>query len=107
VVKAKLSPLISRNDDHPPMVMLLLSNLHLLVIMLQPTYVTHLTRSKLNLPLIASCVTKWIAHSPDIPPMVPAHTAMAQAITKKSLSSSMINMISPIVSAPHVLIFSI
>ncbi|PKC00013.1 hypothetical protein RhiirA5_365963 [Rhizophagus irregularis] len=68
MVKAKLLPSMSLNDDHPPM---------------------------------------WIAHSPDIPPIAPTHAAIDQAITRKSLSSSMISMILPIVSAPHVQIFSI
>ncbi|PKB91990.1 hypothetical protein RhiirA5_368482 [Rhizophagus irregularis] len=75
--------------------------------MLRPIYATRLTHSKLNSPPIALCVTKWIVHSPVIPPMEPAHAAMDQAITKRSLFSLMISMISPIVSAPHVLIFSI
>ncbi|GET52556.1 reverse transcriptase family protein [Rhizophagus irregularis DAOM 181602=DAOM 197198] len=75
MAKAKLLPLISQNDDHFPMVMLLLSNPHPLVIMLRPIYATRLTRSKLNLPLIAPCVTKWIVHSPAIPLMVPVHVA--------------------------------
>ncbi|PKK47432.1 hypothetical protein RhiirC2_803677 [Rhizophagus irregularis] len=56
-----------------------------------------------TLPLM----TKWIVHSPGIPPMVPAHAAIDQAITKRSLSSSMISMTLPIVSASHVQIFSI
>ncbi|PKB94769.1 hypothetical protein RhiirA5_368153 [Rhizophagus irregularis] len=107
VNKVQLLLSTSQNDDHLPMVMLLLSNPHLLAIMLRPTYATRLTRSKLNSPPIAPCVTKWIVHSPDILPMVPAHAAMAQEITKRSLSSLMINRILPIVSPPHVLIFSI
>ncbi|PKY34869.1 hypothetical protein RhiirB3_420955 [Rhizophagus irregularis] len=107
MVKTKLLPSISQNADHPLMVMLPLSNLHPLVIMLQPIYMMRLTRSKLNSPPIAPCVTKWIVHSPDILPMEPAHIAMDQEITKRSLSSLMISMIIPIVSAPHVLIFSI
>ncbi|PKY36685.1 hypothetical protein RhiirB3_421218 [Rhizophagus irregularis] len=107
MAKAKLLPLISQNDDHLPMVMLLLSKLHPLVIMLRPIYVTRLTRSKLNSPPIAPCVMKWIVHSPDILPIEPAHVAMDQAIAKRSLSSLMISMIIPIVSVLHVQIFSI
>ncbi|PKB95048.1 hypothetical protein RhiirA5_368092 [Rhizophagus irregularis] len=107
MVKAKLLPSIFQSADLLPMVMRLLSNPHLLAIMLRPIYVTRLTRSKLNLPPIAPCVTKWIVHSPDIPHMVPVHAAMDQEITKRSLSSLMISMIIPIVSAPHVQIFSI
>ncbi|PKC54033.1 hypothetical protein RhiirA1_429986 [Rhizophagus irregularis] len=75
--------------------------------MLRHIYATCLTHSKLHSPPIAPCVTKWIAHSPDIPPIAPTHAAIDQAITRKSLSSSMISMILPIVSAPHVQIFSI
>ncbi|PKC15240.1 hypothetical protein RhiirA5_349265, partial [Rhizophagus irregularis] len=105
MVKAKLLPSIYLNVDHPPMVMLLLSNPHPLVIMLRLIYVTCLTRSKLNLPPIAPCVTKWIVHSSDIPLMVPAHAVKDQVIIKRSLSSLMISMIIPIVSALHVQIF--
>ncbi|GBC54137.2 hypothetical protein GLOIN_2v1785090 [Rhizophagus irregularis DAOM 181602=DAOM 197198] len=107
MVKAKLSPSLSWNVNPPLMVMLPLSNLHPLVIMLRPIYATRLTRSKLNSPPIAPCVTKWIVHSPDILLMAPVHVAIDQAIIKRSLSSFMINMIIPIVSAPHVPIFSI
>ncbi|PKY35515.1 hypothetical protein RhiirB3_421101 [Rhizophagus irregularis] len=102
MVKAKLLPSIFQNANHPPMVMLLLSNPHPLVIMLWPIYATRLTHSKLNSPPIAPCVTKWIVHSPDIPLIVPAHAVMDQAIIKRSLSSLMISMIIPIVSALHV-----
>ncbi|PKY33179.1 hypothetical protein RhiirB3_420444 [Rhizophagus irregularis] len=107
MVKAKLLPLISQNANHPPMVIPPLSNLHHLVIMLRLIYAMCLTRSKPNSPPIAPCVMKWIVHFPDIPPMALAHAAMNQAITKRSLSSSIISMILPIVSAPHVQIFSI
>ncbi|PKB92186.1 hypothetical protein RhiirA5_368471 [Rhizophagus irregularis] len=102
MVKAKLLPSMFQNANHLPMVMLLLSNPHPLAIMLRPISATRLTRSKLNLPPIAPCVTKWIVHSPDIPLMVPVHVVMDQATTKRSLSSFMISMIIPIVSAPHV-----
>ncbi|PKC59714.1 hypothetical protein RhiirA1_426704 [Rhizophagus irregularis] len=102
MVKAKLLPSISRNADHPPMVMLPLSNLHPLVIMLRPIYATRLMRSKLNSLPIAPCVTKWIVHSPDILLMALTHVAMDQAIIKRSLSSLIISMIIPIVSALHV-----
>ncbi|PKK57663.1 hypothetical protein RhiirC2_763834 [Rhizophagus irregularis] len=48
-----------------------------------------------------------IVHSLNILPIEPTHVAMDQAITKRSLSSLMISMIIPIVSALHVQIFSI
>ncbi|PKC53882.1 hypothetical protein RhiirA1_430031 [Rhizophagus irregularis] len=102
MAKAKLLPLISQNAGLLPMVMLLLLNPHPLVIMLRPIYATRLMRSKLSSPPIVPCVTKWIVHSPDILPMELAHVVMDQAITKRSLSSLMISMIIPIVSALHV-----
>ncbi|PKY59072.1 hypothetical protein RhiirA4_430160 [Rhizophagus irregularis] len=75
--------------------------------MLRHIYVTRLPRSKKNLPLIASCMTKWIELSPDFPLMALVFTAKDQETIKESLSSSLFKPIIPLASNPYVLIFLI